>query len=146
MLINGAQANGVDEDYKHEVMALRIDCAKMKIYTNQESVYSKDTQVKDPSTGELVHDKKIYINVDQHKQFNEDFELECQIQNPDGYEPINDELKECLEFLEDTTSAIIEQTEKMKGSEHLNFIGTDINYSSIYEIWSTFAALFITMA
>jgi len=64
MLISGAQANGVDEDYKFEVMALRIDCAKTKIYTSNESVYSKDIQVKDPKTGELVDDKKIYIDVD----------------------------------------------------------------------------------
>ena len=74
MLINGAQANGVDDDYKYEVMALRIDCAKMKIYTNQDSVYSKDIQVEDPQTGEMVDDKKIYINGDQIGQFNEDFD------------------------------------------------------------------------
>jgi len=141
MLINGAQANGVDDDYKYEVMALRIDCAKMKIYTNQDSVYSKDIQVEDPQTGEMVDDKKIYINGDQIGKFNKDFD-----KNPEMYKSINDELKECLEFLEDITSSIIEQTEKMKESEHLNFIGMDINYSSIYEIWSTFAALFITMA
>jgi len=77
MLANGAQSNGVDEDYKYEVMSLRIDCAKMKIYTNQESVYSKDILVKDPKTGEFVNDKKIFINVDQHKLFNEEFELEA---------------------------------------------------------------------